>query len=159
MAKVYKWADGSRAKGDVQAVGEQLDAIREAHGLLKDELVVEAAREESSPLHGFFQWDDTEAARKYRLLQAGMLIRSVRVVVSEAPHRPPTRAFFHVSDATGKGYQAADLALRDVDQRTELLADALRQLRALQRKYADLKELAEVFRQIEAAENSLTKAA
>jgi hypothetical protein len=41
--------------------------------------VVEAARDAKSPLHPAFEWDDTEAAARFRLIQAGKLISSFRV--------------------------------------------------------------------------------
>lgn len=44
--------------------------------------VVEAARDPDSPLHSHFTWDDTEAADKYRLQQAGVLIRSVKLEIT-----------------------------------------------------------------------------
>ena len=50
-------------------------------GLLRPAAVVEAARDESSPLHGAFCWDDTKAAELYRLDQAQRLIRSFRVKI------------------------------------------------------------------------------
>ena len=36
-------------------------------GVFGAEAVVEAARPEDAPLHSYFEWDDTEAARRYRL--------------------------------------------------------------------------------------------
>lgn len=43
--------------------------------------VVEAARDEDSPLHAFFEWDDSLAAEAHRVEQARRLIRSVRVEI------------------------------------------------------------------------------
>lgn len=43
-------------------------------GRLTAEKVVEHAADPTHPLHGFFEWDDTEAARKYRIAQARELI-------------------------------------------------------------------------------------
>ena len=65
----------------------QLEALKEIAkrdgGLLRPQAVVDAARPVSSPLHGAFCWNNTEAAQKYRLLQAQQLIRSFRVTVED----------------------------------------------------------------------------
>jgi hypothetical protein len=59
----------------------ELQAIAAANGgRLTAEMVVQAARDEESPLHDFFTWDDAAAAAEHRIAQARALIRSVRVV-------------------------------------------------------------------------------
>lgn len=51
-------------------------------------MVLDAARREDSPLHGLFVWDDTEAAEKYRLIQAKGFLRAVVRVLPSAPQGP-----------------------------------------------------------------------
>jgi len=51
-------------------------------GLLKPVSVVEAARDVNSPLHAHFEWDNGEAADKWREEQARNLIRSVTIEVN-----------------------------------------------------------------------------
>lgn len=51
-------------------------------GDLSPEHVVEEARSGDSPLHEFFEWDDTKAAHAHRLQQARTLIRSVKIEVT-----------------------------------------------------------------------------
>lgn len=41
--------------------------------------VVKAARPKSSPLHKYFEWDDSKAADEFRLQQARMLVISIRI--------------------------------------------------------------------------------
>lgn len=59
----------------------------EKDGRLDPADVVEAARDPASPLHGYFEWDDTEAARQHRLGQARQLIRRIKIetVVHSVP--------------------------------------------------------------------------
>ncbi len=57
-------------------------ALLERKGRLTADDVVEAARNPKSPLHGYFTWDDAEAAHARRIDEARSLIRSVRVVVT-----------------------------------------------------------------------------
>lgn len=59
-------------------------AIRqlERDGRLAPADVVAEASDPASPLHDYFEWDDSEAARKYRLSQARTLIRSIKVEIT-----------------------------------------------------------------------------
>ncbi len=73
---------------------EQLQTIRDEHGALSPALVVEVARDPEHPLHGRFEWDDTLAAEKWRLEQAGQLLR---VTFRPDPKKPvDLRAFVAV---------------------------------------------------------------
>lgn len=64
-----------------QAIAAEMQVIAEQKDVLLPEDVVEAARNPNSTMHSFFEWDDTEAARSFRLVQARWLIRSVEIVV------------------------------------------------------------------------------
>lgn len=80
-------------KVSAQEAGEELARIECEHGGLTPELVVDASREESAPLHPVFEWNDRKAAERYRIVQAGSLIRNVTVKIEEAPRMEPVRAF------------------------------------------------------------------
>lgn len=70
----------------MKEVAEQLRLL-EKDGRLDPADVVEAARNPDSILHGYFEWDDSEAAKQHRLGQARQLIRRVKieVVVRDVP--------------------------------------------------------------------------
>lgn len=57
----------------------ELDRIERETGALMPEEVVRRAKSKSSPLHRHFDWNDTVAACKWRLMQATQLILSVRL--------------------------------------------------------------------------------
>lgn len=59
-------------------------AIYEEHGTVTPELVVAAAEPEESPIHREFDWDNSTAGPKYRLVQAGELIRSCKTTFTTA---------------------------------------------------------------------------
>lgn len=63
-------------------IAERLRELEQANGRLIPSDVVEEARNPESPLHSHFEWDNSEAATKYRLLQAGVLIRSVKLEIT-----------------------------------------------------------------------------
>lgn len=139
----YEWAKGSRMKGDADAIGQICKRLDDEGRLSAKELVNEG-RDESSPLHDLFEWDDTIAAEKYREVQAGKIIRSITVVMKESPI--PTRAYSSISS---NHYTSTSAAMSRADTRAILLKNALAELRAFKSKYATLQELAKVFEAID----------
>ena len=59
----------------MSATIDALNAIHDEFGTLTPELVVDVARDPEHPLHSRFEWDDSIAAEKWRLEQAGQLLR------------------------------------------------------------------------------------
>jgi hypothetical protein len=155
--KTYTFRQGSRLKADPQIIGEHLETLREHHGgALPTEAVVEDAQHDNSPLHALFEWDDTEAARQHRLSQARTIIGAVVVKFEEAPEAQPIRAFVNVrQDDRKQVYTSVSAALEDPVLRAQVLNDALKELRRLQQKYADLEELAGVFGAIDQTSDDL----
>lgn len=130
----------------------ELRRITAEHGgLLRPEDVVEAARPAASPLHHRFEWDDTEAARQYRLVQAEQLIRvSVIVVGAETPLQ--TRCFVSLTTDRPHGiYREVISVMQDPDQRSQLLMDAYSEMTRFQKKFAGLQELGAVLHAMQAA--------
>ena len=80
------------------SVRDQLQAIYDEHKRLTPSIVVTVAADPTHPLHERFVWDDSEAARRYRLVQASGLIRSVSVVVEREDDKPPVRVRAFVAD-------------------------------------------------------------
>ena len=60
-------------------IEKELRALHSRDGVLTCEAVVREARAKSSPLHGYFTWDDSRAAERYRLIEAGRLIATVKI--------------------------------------------------------------------------------
>lgn len=161
---VYQWKPGTRLSADPQAVGERLEVLQALHGdALTAEQVVDDARDESSPLHSCFEWDDTVAAEEYRKEQARYLLRALVVVSepdeSDASHEDryetairAHRAYVVVREEGDDRYVPTVRAMSDEELRKQVLAQALAELRAVQRKYAELHELARVFAAIDAVQ-------
>ena len=139
----YKWKPGSRIRGDAQKVGEVCERL-ERKGNLTPKALVDASRRKNAPLHDMFEWDDAIAAEAYRETQAGYIIRSIEVTV--VGNTEPVRAFVNVSMEGGeRSYIGVQAALSVEETRDEILEAALAELRAFERKYSTLVELAEVF--------------
>lgn len=134
-------------------VREELEAIRLKHdGLLTEEAILNEAKLKNHPLHDRFTWDNTEAARQWRLEEARTLIRSVYVSIEQPKSGPVVvRAYASLprDRESGGGYRAiADIMARD-DLRGELLSSALNELDALKKRYSNLNELVPVFRAVD----------
>lgn len=150
---IYRWKSGSHApKIDAQVAGEELERIRvRNNGRLDNGDVVREARDKASPIHSAFEWNDKKAAEAYRLDQAGDLIRSIDVVMTE-PDGPKKqlRAFVSVKRDEDRSYTSIGHAMSDEELRAQVVAQAWAELDAWRKRYAELVELAKVFAVIEA---------
>jgi len=135
-----------------QAVAQEITEL-ERNGLVNPAKVVEWAKENpGSALHGHFQWDDTECGVQWRLQQARELIIRVKITMEvESGQRIKTRKFVSLQADRhgGGGYREVITVLSDTEMRSQLLAEARRELAAFRRKFQTLTELATVFRAID----------
>lgn len=141
-----------------QEIIAELNRIASRHGgLLKPEDVVHAAASDKSPLHSRFDWEDTEAARKWRLHQARNLIR-VTVSYIGGNKEDLVRVFVSLTpDREDGGYRSTAAVLSDPGYRKQLLADALSEMKCFEQKYAALRELVEVFKAMRESAGRLKK--
>lgn len=130
-----------------KSISAELKRIAKQHGgLLRPADVVEAAKSKTSPLHGKFEWNDGEAAQRYRLWQARELIRVTVEYLGPADEQMLTRVFVSLTpDRKDGGYREISAVMSDSQQRRQLLSDAMDEMERFREKYAGLKELAEVF--------------
>ena len=130
---------GRLKRAGPQSIGEALDAIRVASGgELHPGPVVDSARDEASPLHRYFEWNDAKAAEQHRLDQARQLIRGIRVIDDDNRSTP---AFLSIRDDRGIAYHAVQDVLSSADLRTRLLLQAERDLTAWTARYRELQEI------------------
>lgn len=122
----------------VQALQELED---ENGGILTPHIVVDSARNISSPLHSAFDWDDTSAAEKYRLMQARILLTTIKVEFMGEKRE----AYFNAKAMVGKEMTRAYFPIQTVysNQKLhdEVLREAVRELEYAQAKYESLKEM------------------
>ena len=69
----------------------------ERRGELTAENLVDAARPEESSTHNCFEWNDSEAAEKYRITQARQWLRVIKVEDLREEGPPGMRAFLPVT--------------------------------------------------------------
>lgn len=152
---VYEWRSPYLYPVPAQVAGETIEGLKTALGKenIEPEDLLEASRPEDAPLHVCFEWDDTAAAEKYRIKQAGYIIRNITVKLVSVDDKPVTaRAFVNVSSKPReKGtFVSIQTALEKENYRQNILRNALFELQTFQRKYAVYQELAGVFGAIDA---------
>jgi hypothetical protein len=167
---VYRFKPWARLSGDPQQVGEEIERIRQdAGGTVSSRAVVEAARPDDAPLHRYFEWQDGDAAEKYREIQAAHLLRSIVVVETPGVEvTAPVRAFVSIREAKADveedvggeagSYTAIADAIRVVKYREQMMKDALRDLDAYRMKYQLLSDLTGWGKALETARSWLSKA-
>ena len=143
---------------DAAVVSALRQVYVEKDGLLHPQDIVDAARPARSPLHRFFQWDDTKAAEEYRKWQARELLQvTVEVIKTEGGDIPMQVFCSLTTDRSDGGYRAMVDILGDKGMRAQLLADALRDLEIFSDRYKQLKELAAVFQSIRKVSRKLKR--
>ena len=102
-------------------------------GRLTPDAVVAHAKDEDSPLHECFEWDDSKAAHAHRLDQARSLITSVKVEV-RTEHRT-INAVAYVRDPSlppqEQGYVSVTKLRGEHDLAREATIDAFKQARSM----------------------------
>lgn len=121
-----------------------LKAIEQRDGVLRPEVVVNDASDPVHPLHDYFNWADDEAAHNWRIHQARTLIMKVKVTILSQT----TQAFHNVRVEINKvpvrGYFSTERVLSDKDMLAQVLTRALDELEYWQKKYDNIKELANI---------------
>lgn len=148
VSKAYKALEEPTITDELLLIKDQ------NHGFVDPVAVVEYARDPKTALHNRFEWDDTEAAERYRIWQARQIIRMELVVVPVDEGKGKTvRSFISlVADRrteADKGYRFMVDVLSDTDLREQMLDAAHRDMLIFRRKYNQLNELAKVFEAME----------
>ncbi len=127
------------------------DPERPGQKKLEAQDVVDVARHPGSVLHGFFTWDDTEAAEKWRLNEARALITSFKIQIENREIKVKQFTSLEMDRVKGGGYRFMEDVLATDALRQHLLESAVRELESVQRRYTQLEELAAVWGAIEEA--------
>ena len=148
--KIYEWANVNYSV-PASVVGKTCEDLEKAFGKVTRENFLEAARDEDSPTHSLFEWDDVKAAEKYRVDQSGRILSNLRItIVDENDEEKQVHAVYNIKSTNEKAeYRSFNVIMLDPDMRSEVLKRALRELNMFRNKYETLQELAEVFEAID----------
>ena len=166
---IYKPVRGSSLTLEqAQRYGEHIETlIEENNGSIVAAQVVDDAKAKSSPLHDFFEWNDKQAAIKWRLEQARYVMGAINVIVTKDDgDEIETRAFHYVS--VDGGYENRDArhadqkvvvtvqrAMAEEELRRQVVETAMKQLKAWRKKYDQYSELSDIFTAIDKVQEEL----
>jgi len=162
MKKEYKIVKGAHIENKkAQAYGEELVKIaKENKNRLKPEMVLDESRKKGSVLHDYFEWDDSLAGEKYRIEQARYLIRSIKITIEHGDEKYEVRSFISLMIQNGdvkpeRKYIPSEVVFKDKVFRKQAIKEAMSEFIAIQMKYRDIKELAEIFSAIKEVQKKL----
>lgn len=180
-SKKYSWKDGWRPSVKAEVVGEVFSELEKRDGEVTSKSFLDASRDEDSPTHALFLWNDTEAAERYRLSQSHRVIsqlqieiiveesddsvKELEVQIEEVPEDNirmapafvnvnPVGRFGANKNTTGS-YVNLNTAMSNEDMRKVILENVLNELSVYQRKYFMYKELSEIFEAINSVKKKM----
>lgn len=112
------------------AIRRELTKLKKRNGELKPSDVVDFARDKKTALHSCFEWNDGEAAHRYRLWQAQHVIRVHVVVIDPGNGETVVHPEF-VSIDRNDAYRAVTDVLQEEDAKTSLLQQTIRRLQSI----------------------------
>lgn len=146
---IIKWSVTGLFKADANKCYEE---IRQIGDEVKPEQVLNKAKDENSELHKCFDWNDSSAAEKFRLIQARDVIRHLIVIKrDEYEEKEPVqfRVMMKNERTQDSGYKQTIVMVKDEDEYRKLLEQAYAELHSFKQKYSCLSELAEILALIE----------
>jgi hypothetical protein len=152
----YDFRVGARISGvEADVAGNFLEKLRKQNdGVVTPPIVVKAAKPKDSPVHDYFQWNDSIAANEHRLWQARHLLNCIMVKIEECPDKGPVRAFVRIKSQDEDGAKSSTYVgirdvMRDPEMRQCLLEEARTYFLIGRRTYQELKELVAIFEAID----------
>lgn len=137
----FEWRTPGLYKAPAQTVGEICDDLSRTPDGLTPATLLDAARDEASPLHDDFEWRDDVAAEKYRQRQAQDMIRNLRIVVKREDSTEQRERSFVVTGERKSIYVPLLRALSNEEWKKSLLAQAETDAQVFLAKYQRLEEL------------------
>ena len=142
---IIKWSINGIFKADATKCYEEIQQIGEE---VKPEQVLDKAKDKGSELHKCFDWNNSTAAEKYRLIQARDVIRHLIVVQKNEDDEQKEPVQFRVmlknESSKDSGYKQTLVMVRDEDEYRKMLDQAYKELHAFKQKYSCLTELADI---------------
>lgn len=160
-----QWKTGSQIRVSAAVAYAAMEQLRSKKGgAFRRQDLVDAARAKRHPLHKVFEWKDSVAAEKYRIEQAGYLIRSLEVIKvlpkkKDQPSRTVKLRVYEVWKEKKKPpeFRSTEEMLSEEAQRSQILMRVWQRLVALRREYNDYSEFAGVWSAIDKTESRIAE--
>ena len=138
------WAVAGLHKGDAQKCYDECQTLEE----VTPANVLEKARNKKTELHKCFEWDDSVAGEKYRLIQARQIIQHFVIIPPDDEEDTPKVRSYQITTERSK-YEPTRMFLQNPDEYKELLKRAKNELEAFKQRYKTLTELETIFEEID----------
>lgn len=174
---LYGWRVPLYPTVDAQEAGEFIEQLSDENGENVTPMqILDASRDEGTVLHACFEWDDSEAAERYRLKQAQKIVqnlvtipmdrkvikRDVNVIIIDPEtkdleastendgDRIPVhvRAYLNVTVDGKKTYMQTEKVMSDEELRTKALESVKAEIRNFINKYRGLAGIADILGQL-----------
>ena len=132
-------ADAQRCYDEIQTLGESYTP----------QDIVELAKDKKTELHKCFDWNNKEAAEKWRVHQARLINCNLVVVRVDEETKEKTTYRVIEHDRETKRYKPILMTVRNEDEYSKLLKTALDELESFKRRYEKIVELESVIDEIE----------
>lgn len=138
------WSIEGLHKGDAQKCYDECQTLDE----ITPENVLEKAKNSKTELHKCFEWDDSVAGEKYRLIQARQIIQHFMIVSPETDDSSVKVRSYQIS-TTRNVYLPSRVIVQQPDEYKALLKRAKAELEAFKQRYKTLAELESLFEVID----------
>lgn len=140
VMKIFSW-NNSYYSADAQLVGEELEQIERNSTITPENVVEYAERHKDSELYKCFEWDDNEAANKWRLQQARLVICSISLEIREEP-RKVQRVYVSIrdKDTEERTFKSINEVLKNDKEYQQLVDKAKKELEGCKDRYTNLIE-------------------
>ena len=123
---------------------------------ITSKIVIKDAKKKNSPLHNAFEWDNSNAAEKYRLHQAALLVGhivEVYVYNNKKVERPMCFSFYRGEKIRYSVPTA--IVMKDKDLKLKMLQQAIWDISNWQSRYSQYKDLIKIFNAINSVKKKL----
>ncbi len=110
---------------DADIWGVEVDRIERTTGSRNPKVVLEDATNIHSPLHGYYNWDDSQVAHAYRLGRTGMFMRQYTVEYEDEDgeiRQVLDTSFIEYEDEEGNTQETYEATVSVLDDETKSLA-------------------------------------
>lgn len=139
------WSVEGLHKGNAELCYKECQTLNE----VTPENVLNKARDGETELHKCFEWDDSVASEKYRLIQARDIIRHFVILPPEEKKDDTPKVRTYQITTRTNVYEPTKVILQKPDEYMALLKRAKEELEAFKRRYQTLTELEALFEAID----------
>ena len=139
------WSVEGLHKGNAELCYKECQTLNE----VTPENVLNKARDGETELHKCFEWDDSVASEKYRLIQARDIIRHFVILPPEEKKDDTPKVRTYQITTKTNVYEPTKVILQKPDEYMALLQRAKEELEAFKRRYKTLTELEALFEAID----------